>query len=354
MRARATRISFVRLAGLGQPPVAVGKVVIVSPDDVGDDEEDRDGCRVGRRGPGVCRRACRCRGRSGRSPASLAAALFDSVPISGSSAIRRATVRSATPLMVRKAASSFCHSGSLSIRLHDPVCQLADLAGEELEQRVKRAAHRGIGDQAALVGLGGAQLGQLAQPGDQCGELLLGRRGRGLGGTMRLTSANQAMTPVSMRSVFSRMPIASAKRRTARGLTMAAGTPAAHTRQTATSRIHRSPPSRQRRPGVVYSGERGQPGNPEAGRCARSAAPLRRGRAGPRERSAADIYSTDEVRHGNLPCPCDRQSSDCSVVRDTAAGGPMAHPRLLPEVGRAAARRARVRAAARTLAARQA
>ncbi|MGC1891233.1 MAG: hypothetical protein WA709_35020, partial [Stellaceae bacterium] len=23
------------------------------------------------------------------------------------------------------------------------------------------------------------------------------------------------------------------------------------------------------------------------------------------ERSAADIYSTDEVRHGNLPCPCD-------------------------------------------------
>src|SRR5439155_11194169 len=48
-----------------------------------------------------------------------------------------------------------------------------------------------------------------------------------------------------------------------------------------------------------------------------------------------DIHSTNKVCHGNLPCPCDRQSSDCSVVRDSAAGGPKAHPRLLPEVGRA-------------------
>ena len=53
------------------------------------------------------------------------------------------------------------------------VCQLADLAGDELEPRVERAAHRGIGNEAALVRLGGAQLGQLAQPGDQRGELPL-------------------------------------------------------------------------------------------------------------------------------------------------------------------------------------
>ena len=45
---------------------------------------------------------------------------------------------------------------------------------------------------------------------------------------MRLTSANQAIIPLSMRSVFSRKPIASAKRRTARGLTIAVARPALH------------------------------------------------------------------------------------------------------------------------------
>src|SRR4051812_32347920 len=45
---------------------------------------------------------------------------------------------------------------------------------------------------------------------------------------MRLTSANQAIIPLSMRSVFSRKPIASAKRRTARGLTIAVARPAPH------------------------------------------------------------------------------------------------------------------------------
>src|SRR4051794_20216431 len=45
---------------------------------------------------------------------------------------------------------------------------------------------------------------------------------------MRLTSANQAIIPLSMRSVFSRKPIASAKRRTARGLTIAVARSALH------------------------------------------------------------------------------------------------------------------------------
>src|SRR5262249_52069097 len=31
-----------------------------------------------------------------------------------------------------------------------------------------------------------------------------------------------------------------------------------------------------------------------------------------------DIHSTNRLLHGNLPCPCDRNSSDCSVVRDMA------------------------------------
>ena len=44
---------------------------------------------------------------------------------------------------------------------------------------------------------------------------------------MRLVSANHAIMPASILSVFSRLPMASAKRRTWRGLTMAVGRPAA-------------------------------------------------------------------------------------------------------------------------------
>ena len=43
-----------------------------------------------------------------------------------------------------------------------------------------------------------------------------------------------------------------------------------------------------------------------------------------------NVDSTNDSRHGNLPCPCDGRSSDCSVVRDNG-GGPKAHPRLRPE-----------------------
>src|SRR6185437_543646 len=52
------------------------------------------------------------------------------------------------------------------------------------------------------------------------------------------------------------------------------------------------------------------------------------------ETSRRYINSTNELGHGNLPCPCERRSSDCSVVRDNG-DGPKAHPRLWPEVGRA-------------------
>ncbi len=56
----------------------------------------------------------------GARPASLLTALLERVPISGSSATRRATVRSATPLISRQARSSLCHSGSVAISL--PIC----------------------------------------------------------------------------------------------------------------------------------------------------------------------------------------------------------------------------------------
>jgi hypothetical protein len=84
---------------------------------------------------------------------------------------------------------------------------------------------------------------------------------------------------------------------------------------------------------LVLLAERRQLGNP--GGVAREALDRPVAAEPGLERGAADIYSTSNIRHDNLPCPCDRQSSDCSVVRDTAAGGPKAHPRLLPEVGRA-------------------
>src|SRR5215218_7740719 len=31
-----------------------------------------------------------------------------------------------------------------------------------------------------------------------------------------------------------------------------------------------------------------------------------------------NVHSTNRLLHGNLPCPCDWNSSDCSVVRDMA------------------------------------
>jgi hypothetical protein len=41
------------------------------------------------------------------------------------------------------------------------------------------------------------------------------------------------------------------------------------------------------------------------------------------ERGRRDIHSTNNSGHGNLPCKCDWESCDCSVVRDKG-GGPWA------------------------------
>ena len=49
----------------------------------------------------------------------------------------------------------------------------------------------------------------------------------------------------------------------------------------------------------------------------------------------ADVHSTDDVCHDNLPCRCDGQSGDCPVVRDEARAGPRALLRLWPEGMRA-------------------
>ena len=66
-------------------------------------------------------------------------ALLDTIPISGSSAIRVATVRSATPLMERKVVSIAAQSGSTLIKL--AISALKDLlcffeAGNEFEDAI--------------------------------------------------------------------------------------------------------------------------------------------------------------------------------------------------------------------------
>jgi len=65
----------------------------------------------------------------------------------------------------------------------------------------------------------------------------------------------------------------------------------------------------------------------EAGRDAVAADPRIQG-------LGRDVYSTNNLCHDNLPCPCDWRSSDCTVVRDNG-GGPNAHPRLWPRGARA-------------------
>jgi hypothetical protein len=54
----------------------------------------------------------------------------------------------------------------------------AALPGDQREQFVERLPYDRLGDQAALVQRGDAQLGQLAQAGDERGQTLLGGRGR--------------------------------------------------------------------------------------------------------------------------------------------------------------------------------
>src|SRR5580658_7914673 len=100
---------------------------------------------------------------SGASPASLEMVLLESVPISGISAMMRATVRSATPLMVRKARLSWRHSGSASISAAIACSSCSILLGEELEHLAEPSLYVGMDDQPLLVQLCGAYFGQLAQ-----------------------------------------------------------------------------------------------------------------------------------------------------------------------------------------------
>lgn len=103
------------LSGGDQPLMEGGEVWIVASDDLGDDEQD--GAHPRPPAADMARPAASLplSSASGARPASLAMALAEMVPISGSSAINWLTVRAATPLMSRKAASRRAHSGSALI-----------------------------------------------------------------------------------------------------------------------------------------------------------------------------------------------------------------------------------------------
>ena len=105
---------FRGFSGGGEPLAEGDEVGLVAAHHAGHDEQDFAYRRSAFADAALVFDACRCREPCAR-PASLEMVLLDSVPISGISAIRRHTVRSATPLMERKAWSSSRHSGSASI-----------------------------------------------------------------------------------------------------------------------------------------------------------------------------------------------------------------------------------------------
>src|SRR6267378_3790966 len=132
---------------------------------------------------------------------------------------------------------------------------------------------------------------------------------------MRLTAANQAITPASMRSVFSSRPMPSAKRRTARGLSRATGKPCAHSKAkdcfsyppVASLATSSTPCCRQKtvnsaRPSEVLGKERAGPW-------------------GPIPASREKEETSNHLGHGNLPCTC---AGSLATVRSyvTAAAVP--------------------------------
>jgi protein ImuB len=318
------------LAGLGQPAMAVDEVGIISANQVGDDEQDRadaasaaahrafavelaavtgDRGEAGELGGGFVREGADF-GQLGEEPGdgSIGHA-FDGAEGGIELSPQRITVD----------------------QLRNLRCQAAELLADELQELIERATHLGVGHQTALVRLGGAQLGELARPGDQRGEPLLGVRGRGLRHDVfdvGKPGDDPGIDPIGLLQ-------------DAHGLGKAADRPRVddccrHTLGPQQAKGQFLVPARRLhrdKRDLVFSAEPGQRDNP--GGIARKALDRPVAAEPGLKVGAGDIYSTNQLCHGNLPCPCDRQSSDCPVVRDTAAGGPKAHPRLWPEGARA-------------------
>jgi len=206
-----------------------------------------------------------------------------------------------------------------------------DLCGNGHQDGLERAEHVGFGDQAALVGLHDLQFCQLAQANDEGSETLLcRRRWRGwfdmLG--FGVPSDHGAIDPVGLleRSHgFGEVTHGA-------GIDDGCRQPASpklskRLSLVSTGRLHHHHVDLVGPAEVSESLDAfGGIGELPPGTCAADAGI---------ESFRADVHSTEDVCHGNLPCPCDGQSSDCPVVRDEAATGPRTRVRLWPEGGRA-------------------
>src|SRR4051794_30893812 len=206
-----------RLAGQGQTAVAGGEIGIVPAHQLGHDEQS-----LPRRRPGIERTPLRPPriGRLpvslplswaiGARPASLLTALPDRVPILGNSAIRSATVRSATPLISRlisrQASASLRHSGSPAISAAMALPIVLIWRATRLSTSTQEASASGLVTRRRWL---------------FCAvRSSVSWRSRGTSAASRCCS--------SPAGGCGAMALTSAKQRPARGLTIAAGMPAPH------------------------------------------------------------------------------------------------------------------------------
>src|SRR3954451_19700940 len=161
-----------------------------------------------------------------RQPGELGEALLDKVPISGISAMRRATVRPATPLIERNARSRATHIGSAAIASAILASRLRSMALVAAMIGSKDASASGsVTRRRWLVCSTLSSVSWRSRTTKAARRCCVAEAG-GIG-LMHLVWPYQATMPQSMWSVFSSTPMALAKLRTEQQLTMAAGKPAA-------------------------------------------------------------------------------------------------------------------------------
>jgi hypothetical protein len=210
--------------------------------------------------------------------------------------------------------------------------ELADLALRQGHEGVDAGEHVRLPHQTALVGLGRLQGRDLAEPSDQGLQFLLGGAGRGLADQvldLAVSGDDARVDPVGLFQQAQALGQPSHRARIDDGAGHALGPQQAEGQLLiSAARLHHHQLDR------VPVAERQQRLHALGRSLDADLGPLKTdARVQPLTRN---VHSTDDLRHGNLPCACDWKSSDCSVVRDRG-GGPLAHPRLQPEGSRAPA-----------------
>ena len=257
----------------------------------------------------------------GARPASLAMALFETVPISGSSASRVATVRSETPLTERKLRSSAWVSGSHSISAAICPVDRFVLAGEQRDDLGQAGAIGGIAGAGQALLLDGEVAGDLAHSGVQTGHFLLilaRRRGGDDPPGSGVASDDLGIDSVGLLQTAHCLGKVSDRQRIDHG----AGQPGLPQTEEgglliAAAGLH------HHQFGPRLAAKRRQRRHPFAGVGHPRERPRRTGKNV--EPVLRNIHSTNDLHHGNLPCLYDWKPNDCSVVRDSNAD-----PRLRP------------------------